>query len=89
MFLVKPQFEAGPADVGSGGVVRDPDVWARVLSAVAGTAAHIGFAPLGVMASPVRGPAGNVEFLLSARRGSPAATIDVEAAVAEGRKVAA
>ena len=89
VFLVKPQFEAGPADVGSGGVVRDPDVWARVLSAVAGSAADAGFAPLELMASPVRGPAGNGEFLLSARRGVQAASIDVEGAVAEGRNVAA
>jgi 23S rRNA (cytidine1920-2'-O)/16S rRNA (cytidine1409-2'-O)-methyltransferase len=89
VFLVKPQFEAGPADVGSGGVVRDPDVWGRVLSSVAGSAADAGFAPLELMASPVRGPAGNVEFLLSARRGVQAASIDVDGAVAEGREVAA
>ena len=89
VFLVKPQFEAGPTDVGSGGVVRDPEVWARVLSEVIAAAADAGFAPQGMMASPVRGPAGNVEFLLSARRGVAAATIDVQDAVAEGREVAA
>ena len=41
------------------------------------------------MASPVRGPAGNVEFLVWARRGAPAAALDVAAAIAEGREVAA
>jgi 23S rRNA (cytidine1920-2'-O)/16S rRNA (cytidine1409-2'-O)-methyltransferase len=89
VFLVKPQFEAGPTDVGSGGVVRDPDVWARVLSEVIAAAADDGFAAQGMMASPIRGPAGNVEFLLSARRGVAAASIDVQDAVAEGREVAA
>lgn len=89
VFLVKPQFEAGPADVGRGGVVRDPDVWARVLSEVIAAAADHGYAAQGMMASPIRGPAGNVEFLLSTRRGVAAASIDVQDAVAEGREVAA
>jgi len=60
-----------------------------VLSEVIAAAADAGFAPQGMMASPVRGPAGNVEFLLSAWRGVAAATIDVQDAVAEGREVAA
>ncbi|MGZ8579654.1 MAG: TlyA family RNA methyltransferase [Actinomycetota bacterium] len=89
VLLVKPQFEAGPADVGRGGVVRDPEVWAGVLSSVIGSAADAGFAPQAVMASPVRGPAGNVEFFLSARRGVQATSVDVQDAVAEGREVAA
>ncbi len=69
VLLVKPQFEAGRSSVGKGGVVRDPDVWASVLASVAQAAAGAGFAPAGVMASPVRGPAGNVEFLLRCRAG--------------------
>jgi 23S rRNA (cytidine1920-2'-O)/16S rRNA (cytidine1409-2'-O)-methyltransferase len=89
VFLVKPQFEAGRDDVGRGGVVRDPRVWARVLSAVIAASVDAGFAPRGVMASPVRGPAGNVEFLVWARRGAPTAALDVDAAVAEGLEVAA
>jgi 23S rRNA (cytidine1920-2'-O)/16S rRNA (cytidine1409-2'-O)-methyltransferase len=82
--LVKPQFEAGPTDVGSGGVVRDPAVWRRVLVEVmeALRAASIGV--LGVVASPLRGPAGNVEFLLHGRRGVDDASIDLDAAIAEG-----
>jgi 23S rRNA (cytidine1920-2'-O)/16S rRNA (cytidine1409-2'-O)-methyltransferase len=87
--LVKPQFEAGQGDVGRGGVVRDPDVWARVVGSVAAAADDVGFAPQAVMASPLRGPAGNVEFLLWARRGLDAAPIDLEAAIAEAREVAA
>jgi len=89
VFLVKPQFEAGPRQVGRGGVVRDEMVWASVISEVAGAALRAGFAPQGVMASPLRGPAGNVEFLLWGRRGGPDVAIDVPAAVAEGLEVAA
>ena len=62
--LVKPQFEAGPRDVGNGGVVRDPRTWQRVLLEVATAASTVGLHPAGLVASPVRGHAGNVEFLL-------------------------
>lgn len=89
VFLIKPQFEVGPGGVGRGGVVRDPEQWGRALSAVIGSAIESGFAPQGLMASPVRGPAGNVEFLMWARRGVPPIALDVDAAVAEGREVAA
>ncbi|HEX6208739.1 MAG TPA: TlyA family RNA methyltransferase [Actinomycetota bacterium] len=82
VLLVKPQFEAGRADVGSGGVVRDPAVWARVIREVAAAASEAGAGPLGLVASPVRGPAGNVEFLLHARVGDQGAELDVEGAVA-------
>jgi 23S rRNA (cytidine1920-2'-O)/16S rRNA (cytidine1409-2'-O)-methyltransferase len=66
--LVKPQFEAGPRDVGKGGIVRDPRTWQRVLLDVATAAATVGLHPAGLVASPVRGQAGNVEFLLWLRR---------------------
>ena len=62
--LVKPQFEAGPADVGKGGVVRDPEVRRRVVDEVAGRAPEWGARVLGVLESPVRGPKGNAECLL-------------------------
>ena len=62
--LVKPQFEAGKAEVPRGGVVRDPEVWRRVLSEVAESAAEIGLNPRGVISSPIAGGHGNVEFLL-------------------------
>lgn len=64
--LVKPQFEAGPEQVGRGGVVRDPEVWRRVLGYVANSFAQAGLSPRGAMASPLAGPAGNVEFFLHA-----------------------
>ncbi len=62
--LVKPQFEAGPEQVGKGGVVRDPEVRRRVLDDVAALAPAWGAHVLGVVESPLRGPKGNVEFLL-------------------------
>jgi 23S rRNA (cytidine1920-2'-O)/16S rRNA (cytidine1409-2'-O)-methyltransferase len=65
--LVKPQFEAGPAAVGKGGVVRDPAVHRQVLVGALAGARAAGLAPLGLTASPIRGEAGNVEFLLWAR----------------------
>ena len=64
LVLVKPQFEAGPADVGKGGVVRDPEVQRRVVDEVAAYAETWGARVLGEAESPVRGPKGNVEFLL-------------------------
>jgi 23S rRNA (cytidine1920-2'-O)/16S rRNA (cytidine1409-2'-O)-methyltransferase len=88
VLLVKPQFEAGPADVGRGGVVRRPEVWRRALEGVAGACAAVGIAPLGVMASPLRGPAGNVEFPLYGRKGGGAAELDLDVAIAEGRRTA-
>ena len=64
--LVKPQFEAGPADA-KGGVVRDATVHARVLRDVALRAIAGGLEPLDAIASPLLGPEGNREFLLHLR----------------------
>ena len=64
--LVKPQFEAGRADV-PGGVVRDPAAHARVLRDVAQAALETGLEPVDAIASPVLGPEGNREFLLHLR----------------------
>ncbi|HOT92392.1 MAG TPA: TlyA family RNA methyltransferase [Anaerolineae bacterium] len=61
--LIKPQFEAGRADVGKGGVVRDPAVHRRVLETVTADMAALGLGLRGLMVSPLLGPAGNVEFL--------------------------
>lgn len=62
--LVKPQFEAERGDVGKGGVVRDSGVWHSCLRRVANAAAAQGWARLDATASPLLGPAGNVEFLV-------------------------
>jgi len=61
--LIKPQFEVGREFVGRGGVVRDPAAHRRVLEDVTAALAALGLALRGLMASPLRGPAGNVEFL--------------------------
>ena len=61
--LVKPQFEAGRAEVGRGGVVRDPLAHRKVLENLFATAQELGLGITGLTASPLRGPAGNVEFL--------------------------
>ncbi|HEX6230435.1 MAG TPA: TlyA family RNA methyltransferase, partial [Actinomycetota bacterium] len=86
VLLVKPQFEAGRGSVGHG-VVRDPRVWARALGDVRTACIASGLAPVAVMASPLRGPAGNVEFLLHAVRGGDPRPLDVEGAVEEGRTI--
>lgn len=71
--LIKPQFEAGPAEVGKGGVVRDPAVHARVCAEVeAWLAAQPGWRVLGLTESPIKGPEGNIEFLIGAVREAPA-----------------
>ncbi|WP_347176501.1 SAM-dependent methyltransferase, partial [Candidatus Protofrankia datiscae] len=62
--LVKPQFEVGRADLGPGGVVRDVALHARAVWDVAQAAAELSLGVRGVVASPLPGPAGNVEYLL-------------------------
>jgi 23S rRNA (cytidine1920-2'-O)/16S rRNA (cytidine1409-2'-O)-methyltransferase len=66
--LVKPQFEARRGEVGKGGVVRDPDVHARVCDEAAHWLAGEGWEVAGVVRSPITGPEGNVEFLIGAVR---------------------
>ncbi len=67
--LVKPQFEAGRAEVGKGGVVRDPAVHERVCAQAADWVDSKGWEVLGITPSPITGPEGNVEFLLGAVKG--------------------
>ncbi|MDX2160601.1 MAG: TlyA family RNA methyltransferase [bacterium] len=71
--LIKPQFEAGQHDVGKGGVVRDPKIHVRVLDDVLSAAQGIGFETHGLIQSPLKGPAGNIEFLAWLRWNSPEA----------------
>jgi 23S rRNA (cytidine1920-2'-O)/16S rRNA (cytidine1409-2'-O)-methyltransferase len=77
--LIKPQFEAGPHDVGKGGVVRDSHVHIRVLDEVLQFAAQQGFTVRDLTMSPLKGPAGNIEFLAWLSWGdsqSPSRSID-------------
>lgn len=73
--LVKPQFEAGRADA-KGGVVRDPEVHRRVLRETVARAAALGIGTRGVIASPIRGPEGNREFLAWLAAGPSCAEIE-------------
>lgn len=67
--LIKPQFEVGKGEVGKGGVVRDPQLHARVCEEVRGWLDGEGWQIDGIVESPITGPEGNVEFLIAARRG--------------------
>jgi 23S rRNA (cytidine1920-2'-O)/16S rRNA (cytidine1409-2'-O)-methyltransferase len=67
--LVKPQFEAGREKVGKKGVVREPEVHKEVIEKVIAEAISLGFTPLGLDHSPVKGPEGNIEFLLFLEKG--------------------
>jgi 23S rRNA (cytidine1920-2'-O)/16S rRNA (cytidine1409-2'-O)-methyltransferase len=79
--LVKPQFEAGRADV-PGGVVRDREVHLRVLREVAERARDLGLGTRDVVASPIQGPEGNREFLAWFGAGPSCADLDARMAAA-------
>ena len=64
--LIKPQFEVGPGRVGKGGVVRDPALHAEVCERIRAWLEARGWGVLGLSESPIRGPKGNVEFLIAA-----------------------
>ncbi|MGH9214933.1 MAG: TlyA family rRNA (cytidine-2'-O)-methyltransferase, partial [Acidimicrobiales bacterium] len=88
VLLVKPQFEAGRDDASRGrGVIRDPEVWRRVLDEVVIALRATGAAIMGAMVSPLTGADGNVEFLVHARAATPSGADDIgtytEAAVDE------
>ena len=84
--LVKPQFEAGKGRVGKRGVVRDPEVHADVLRTVARAAVELGWVVRGVTFSPVKGPEGNIEFLLWLARDGESSDFTPEAMVTAARE---
>lgn len=83
--LIKPQFEAGREKVGKKGVVRDPEVHKEVIEKVISYGQGIGYAALHLEYSPIKGPEGNIEYLLHLKKkvdGLPSdATLDVEETV--------
>jgi 23S rRNA (cytidine1920-2'-O)/16S rRNA (cytidine1409-2'-O)-methyltransferase len=79
--LIKPQFEAGRSQVGKGGVVKDPEVHRAVLLRVLGWARSQGLAVLGLTPSPIKGPAGNREFLAHFGYGQPDPGLELDALV--------
>ncbi len=85
--LIKPQFEIPHAEIPAGGVVRDADGWRRAIEGVAEVFEGSGTPVGGMIASPVTGTAGNVEFLMWTAGDGSGLPIDVEAALEEGRGV--
>ena len=85
--LIKPQFEAGREKVGKKGVVRDAGVHEEVIEKVVRFAHETGFAVLGLDFSPIRGPEGNIEYLLYIGKGLSAADrpVDIRRTVADSR----
>jgi 23S rRNA (cytidine1920-2'-O)/16S rRNA (cytidine1409-2'-O)-methyltransferase len=91
VLLVKPQFEAGKAEASRGkGVIRDPEVWRRVLAEVRDALDEHGAAIMDGMVSPLPGADGNVEFLLHVRAGGATGRqrldVDIDRLVAEASK---
>ena len=85
LIMVKPQFEVGREKLGAGGVVRDPQLRKNAVLEVAKSAHEMGLGTLGVVASPLPGPSGNVEYFLWLRRGAGEINeADLDAAIAIG-----
>ena len=83
--MVKPQFEVGREKLGAGGVVRDPQLRKAAVVDVADSAYDVGLGTLGVTASSLPGPAGNVEYFLWLRRGAPQVDLEaIDEAIAKG-----
>ena len=82
--LIKPQFEAGREKVGKKGVVRDPKVHLEVIQTVLQTAMDLGFSILDLEYSPIKGPEGNIEYLVHLKKsqeGENSAEVNAEAVV--------
>ena len=85
LIMVKPQFEVGKERLGAGGVVRDAILRKEAVAAVAATALKLGLGCLGVVASPLPGPSGNVEyFLWLSKAGQALLEVDLDLAIERG-----
>lgn len=87
--LIKPQFEAGKGKVGKKGVVRDPAVHCEVIEEITGFVLQNGYSILGLTYSPVRGPEGNIEYLLYLKKADvpQSVPLDISALVEESHRV--
>lgn len=79
--LIKPQFEAGRENVGKKGVVRDPKVHVAVIEQALRFTKEIGFCVSGLDYSPIRGPEGNIEYLMYVKKQGEDTAFDIEALV--------
>jgi 23S rRNA (cytidine1920-2'-O)/16S rRNA (cytidine1409-2'-O)-methyltransferase len=85
VIMVKPQFEVGREKLGAGGVVRDPDLRRNAVHEVAQSALELGLGTVGVVASSLPGPSGNVEYFLWLRSGAGAISeIALDEAITKG-----
>ena len=85
LVMVKPQFEVGKEKLGAGGVVRDSHLRKEAVAAVAGAAFSLGLGCLGVVASPLPGPSGNVEYFLWLNKaGKALLEVDLDLAIEKG-----
>lgn len=85
LIMVKPQFEVGKEKLGAGGVVRDAALRKEAVAAVAAAAFSLGLGCLGVVASPLPGPSGNVEyFLWLSKAGQALLEVDLDLAISKG-----
>lgn len=87
--LIKPQFEAGKGKVGKKGVVRDPQVHCEVIAEITNFVLQNGYSILGLTFSPVRGPEGNIEYLLYLQKAAEpqSVALDISALVEESHRV--
>lgn len=74
--LIKPQFEAGREKVGKKGVVREPEIHIEVIEQITAFTKEMGFSILGLDHSPIRGPEGNIEYLLYMRKPAPGEVLE-------------
>ena len=81
--LVKPQFEAGRQHVGKGGVVRDVRIHVQVLRDLIQFVRGLGLSVMGISYSPIRGPAGNIEYLIWFKAGITSSSADWEERAAQ------
>ncbi|MEG1758052.1 MAG: TlyA family RNA methyltransferase [Oscillospiraceae bacterium] len=85
--LIKPQFEAGRENVGKNGVVRDKAVHISVIENVFSYLRSVGFGVLGLTYSPIKGPKGNIEYLVHAKKNSNSTEIRTVDTVLEAHNV--
>jgi 23S rRNA (cytidine1920-2'-O)/16S rRNA (cytidine1409-2'-O)-methyltransferase len=85
--LIKPQFEAGRQQVGKGGVVKSPAVHKQVIESLVATAHNLGLHAHHLTFSPIRGPAGNIEYLTHWRTDMPLESPSIEAVIEEAHRL--
>ncbi len=85
--LIKPQFEAGRSEVGKNGVVKDSKVHKAVIASALSYANESGLYPFGLSYSPIKGPKGNIEFLVALSSDITTFTPDIETVVNEAHEL--